>query len=259
MVPSQFCASASCAPLNMMRTRLNRIVWKSEHVIVSALQSGKLMRRLALLLSMSLGLSLTAFGGRAVTSHSESANQFVKTAAKALASAKSVRLSGTIRVSGGSETLDLVLFSNGDFEGSLTLQGYPVHLIVLDATDYYKAPAAWWRKALGLSTTTAKEIAPYWVKAPKSAFAAIGNSFKIAALASSLRATSGLTIVGHEKIEGQSAVGVKSSQGGVLWIATSGAQYPISEVKAGSGGGSLTFSGWDSFALPTAPKGALSP
>jgi len=37
------------------------------------------------------------------------------------------------------------------------------------------------------------------------------------------------------------------------WVATTGTPYPIEVVKLGSGGASLTFSGWGSFSLPTPP------
>jgi hypothetical protein len=217
-----------------------------------------MIRRLLLVSFVPLGLLLVAPSVFAVMGHSESANQFVKAAAKALASAKSVRISGTISVSGESESMDFVLFANKDLEGTLTLAGYPVHVIVVNGTDYYRGSAAWWHEVGGLPSADAKKIAGVWIKTPKSSSANIGNSFQIAPLASSLKATSGLAIVGHKKLDGRAAVGVKLSNGGVLWIASSGTQYPISEVKQGKSAASLSFSGWNSFALPKAPKGAIA-
>ncbi len=196
--------------------------------------------------------------GFAVSGHRESANQLVKAATKALASAKSVRLSGSINISGAPESLDLVMYANKDLDGSFTLQGYTVQVIVVGGTDYYRASAAWWQKAGGLPSKAAKSIGGHWMKTPASSSAGIGNSLEIAPLASGLGSTRGLSIVGHKKVGGRAAVGVKLSNGGVLWIAASGKPYPISEVKPSGNVGTLSFRGWNSFPLPKAPKGAKS-
>jgi len=72
-----------------------------------------------------------------VTSRGESAKQLVQAAAKALASARSLRMSGTISTSSGSTAVDFELFSNGDVEGSLTIGGQLVHVTVVNGTDYF--------------------------------------------------------------------------------------------------------------------------
>ncbi|MGB9113011.1 MAG: hypothetical protein WCF24_09830 [Acidimicrobiales bacterium] len=204
-----------------------------------------------------LGLILMAFGSRAVLAHGESAKQLVQAAARAVASAKSIRLSGSVPVSGGTEIIDFVMFSNGDLEGSLTLMGDLVHITIVNGTDYYQAPPTYWQKVGGLPATLAKQIAPDWISTPTSSSAGTGDSFQIAPLASQIDSTTtGLTIVGHKKVDGHAAVGVRSSNGSVLWIATTGTPYPISEVQQGKSG-NLSFSGWNSFRSPTAPKGAI--
>jgi hypothetical protein len=217
------------------------------------------MRRLSITaLVLVLGLTLMAFGGRAVTARGESAKQLVQAAAKALASAKSVRLSGSVSVSGGTESIDLVMFSNRDLKGSLTLAGDLVHITVVNGTDYYQAPPAYWQKVGRLPSTLAKQIAPDWISTPTSSTAGTGDSFQIALFASQIDSTTtGLTIVGHKKVDGHAAVGVRSSNGSVLWISTKGTPYPISEVQQGKSGGNLSFSGWNTFKSPTAPKGAI--
>ncbi len=215
------------------------------------------MHRRGIVLLVPLTLLLTAAGGRVVTRHSESAEQYVKAAAKALGSARSVRISGSISTS-GVEHVDLVLFANGDLAGNVTVDGEVMQVRVVNGTDYFQAPAAYWEKVSKLPTATAKKLARYWVSTPNSGSSGFGTSLDIKPLAAQLGAAPGLSIVGHETVDGRAAVGVKSSRGGVLWIATSGTPYPIEEVEPGSGGGSLTFSGWNSFGLPTPPKQAVA-
>ncbi|MGA9078563.1 MAG: hypothetical protein WB383_09560 [Acidimicrobiales bacterium] len=203
-------------------------------------------------------LSASATSAGAVTSRGESAKQLVQAAAKALASARSLRMSGTIAKSGGSTAVDLELFSNGDVDGSLTIGGLLIHVTVVDGTDYFQASAAYWQKDGSLSATLAKSIAPDWISFPNSGSNGFGTSFEILPLASSLKATTGLSIVGHKKVDGHAAVGVKCSGGSVLWIAASGTPYPIVDSKQGTGGGTLTFGGWNSFKLPKAPSKAIA-
>jgi hypothetical protein len=193
-----------------------------------------------------------------VTSRGESAKQLVQAAAKALASARSLRMSGTISTSSGSTAVDFELFSNGDVEGSLTIGGQLVHVTVVNGTDYFQASAVYWQKEGSFPATLAKSIAPDWISFPNSGSNGFGTSFEIAPLATSLKETAGLSIVGHKKVDGHAAVGVKCSDGSVFWIAASGTPYPIVDSKLGSGGGSLTFSGWNSFTLPKAPKKAIA-
>ena len=143
----------------------------------------RMRRLLTTVLFPLLLLTLMGFGGRAVIPRGESAKQLVQAAAKALASAKSVRLFGSLPVSGGTEKIDFVMFSNRDLEGSLTLAGDLVDITVVNGTDYYRAPAAYWQKVGGLTATLAKQIAPDWISTPNSSSSGIGNSFQIASLA----------------------------------------------------------------------------
>jgi|GEM_PF-2957132 hypothetical protein len=114
------------------------------------------------------------------------------------------------------------------------------------------------RKIGSLPATLAKSIAPEWISFPNSGSNGFGTSFEIGSLAASLKATTGWSIVGHKKVDGHAAVGVKGSDGEVLWIAASGTPYPILDSKKGSGGGTVTFGGWNSFKLPKAPKKAIA-
>ena len=167
-------------------------------------------------------------------------------------------MSGTISTSSGSTAVDFELFSNGDVEGSLTIGGQLVHVTVVNGTDYFQASAVYWQKEGSFPATLAKSIAPDWISFPNSGSNGFGTSFEIAPLATSLKETAGLSIVGHKKVDGHAAVGVKGSDGEVLWIAASGTPYPILDSKKGSGGGTVTFGGWNSFKLPKAPKKAIA-
>lgn len=213
------------------------------------------MRRFLLLMLLPLPLAFSTSAG-ALTGQGESAKQYVLSAAKALGSARSFRLSGTIKESSGPESVDLVLFSNDDLNGSLTLGGDLVKVTRVDGTDYYQAPPAFWETVGKLPPTLAKSIGPDWISLSNASSSGLGSDFEIAPLASEIRSNSGLKIVGHQQVNGHAAVGVKTSSGSVLWIAVSRTPYPISEVEPGTstGSGTLSFSGWNSFKLPTPPK-----
>jgi hypothetical protein len=223
------------------------------------------MRRLSIVVLMPLALVLMASGGRLV-GHGQSAAQLAQAAAKAFGSAKSVRLSGSLATSTGSSNtpvgstkFDLVLYSNDDLEGSLTLKNLLIKIVLLNGIDYYQAPAAYWQEVGGLPATLAKRISPLWISTPNTSSAGFGDSFEIGSFSSQLNSTTtGAKFVGHEKVDGHAAIGVKLSNGAVLWVASSGTPYPLEEVKSGNGAGTITFSGWNSFKLPTAPRGAVS-
>lgn len=213
------------------------------------------MRRISVVLLLPLVLGFATSVG-AVTGRGESANQYVLAAGKALGSARSLRISGSIRESSGSEVVNLVIYSDNDLNGSLTIAGHLVDMTRIGETDYYRAPPAFWESAGKLPATLAKSLAPDWISLPNSSSDGMGTSFDFAGLVSSFESDPGLTLVGHQKVDGHTAVGVKTKNGDVLWVAASGKPYPISDVRPGTGTGSgtLTFSGWNAFKLPTAPK-----
>jgi hypothetical protein len=215
------------------------------------------MRRYLPCLLVPIGFALVAPAGPFFAPHNESAKQLVAAAAKALASANSVRISGTISESSGPEGVDVVIYGNRDLKGSLILDGDLVQITVVNGTDYYKASSAYWQKS-GAPEKIAKQLAPDWLSTPNSSSSGLGDSLQLGYVSSQLASNTDFKIVGREKVDGQSAVGVSSSNGGVLWIAASGKPYPISETKKGNGGGTLSFSGWNTFKLPTAPKGAIA-
>jgi hypothetical protein len=211
------------------------------------------MRRATSVLLVPVAFVLTASGGWVASGYGESAKQYVEAAAKALGAARSLRIAGSTSVSAAGR-LDLVLYSDGDVQGGITLNGDLVQVRIVNRTDYFHASVAYWMKLGKLSTATAEQLASRWVSTPNSSASGFGSNLGIRRFAAEIAAASGLSIIGHRRIDGVATVGIRSSRGGELWIAATGTPYPIEEVKLGSSGASLTFSGWDSFKLPTPPS-----
>jgi hypothetical protein len=223
------------------------------------------MRRPRLLLApfvVASGLLAAACGSSNATSAttaapsngvaSKSPTQIAAATEAAVGSARSVHIAGTISATG---TLDYSAFSNGDVDASLTIKGSPVQLRTVSKTTYTKAPAAFY-VAFGVGASSASKLADRWVIVQAS----VANGLPtLKSLATSLSQHTGpLSAAGTSTISGQPVVGVKSSNGGTLWVATTGTPFPV-RLSAPSGkSGELTFSEWNTATPPTAPAGAKS-
>jgi hypothetical protein len=190
-------------------------------------------------------------------SNEPSAKELVSYAANAIASAKSVRLSGVVVTGKSSESIDLEIFSNNDVSGTLTIGKTLLKVAVFGKTAYFQAPAGYWQSVGHLPATIAKEISPDWISMPNSGPDGFGTSFELGPLASSLRSSVGPSIVGSKKVDGQQATEVKFADGSLFWIANSSPHRPIETLQSSKGGGMLVFSGWNSFRVPPPPKHAV--
>ncbi len=203
------------------------------------------------------GLFLAACGGAPTSSSngiaSKSPDQIASSAASVIRKAKSVHLIGSYSGS----TLDVYLYSNGDVSGSVSKSGLSFDILTIHTSaTYVKASASFWEHGANVPAATASGFNNKWVKLPGSTLSPPGV-FTIASLASALSSHKGkLSKVGTKTIDGQSVVGVHSTVGGTMWIATTGTPYPV-ELTAPSGTGSITLSGWNQSSAPSAPAHAI--
>jgi hypothetical protein len=184
--------------------------------------------------------------------------QVSKDAAAALKSAGSAHFQGTQTDGANSATIDLQLIPDGGI-GTITQAGSTVHLVNTGGNSYIKAPAAFYT-AQGATAANAATAADKWVKVPtaSNSFA----EFTLNALADDLaKPSSGSKIedaVTKGKLDDQSVVILKQTDGSQLFIAADGPAYPLKLVSAGTTKSTSTFTDFGKKVTITAPAGAIS-
>lgn len=180
--------------------------------------------------------------------------------AKVLADkASSVHVSGSIHSGGSPITLDLHLLSNKGGRGALSENGLSFELIQIHGTVYIKGSPAFYRHVVG--ATAAQLLQGRWLKAPATS----GDLASLASL-TSLRQLLDATLTRHgalvkgakTTVNGRKVVGVTdTSNGGTLYVATTGPPYPIAVTKSGAGAGTIVFDHWNGPVSVTAPENAI--
>ena len=198
--------------------------------------------------------STTTSSGSTTTTNgvaSGSPTQIVNSALQAMQSAESVRESqSTTRTEGG---FDVLAFSNGDLDGTASEGGYSAMLVKIGGTEYLNAPAGFWTFATSVSQAMANLFANKWVSAPYTQLE-VGSGFTISSLASTFEAIEASVSAGTTgTVNGQAVVSIRTSNGGILWVATTGTAYPIAIQDTT---GMETFSDWNQGTVPTPPAGA---
>jgi len=173
-------------------------------------------------------------------------------------SATSAHVAGSI-VSGGSPiTLDLDVASNGG-RGQLALNGLGFELIQTGGTVYIKGSSAFYRHIGGAAA--AQLLQGKWLKAPATTpeFASISSLTDLHRLVDATLASHGTLVkTATTTVAGKRVVGVTDqSQGGTLYVATTGKPYPVQIAKGGAGGGTLTFDRWNQTVSITPPANAI--
>ena len=180
--------------------------------------------------------------------------------AKVLAdAASSVHVSGSI-VSGNSQiTLNLYLVAGKGGRGQISENGLSFEVIRIHGTAYIKGSPAFYRHLAGAAA--AQLLQGRWLKAPASS----GSLASLASL-TDLRALLDTTLTGHgtlvkgttTTLNGQKVLGVRdTSEGGTLYVATTGPPYPVDVTKGGTGGGRIVFDRWNQPVSITAPASAI--
>jgi hypothetical protein len=176
-----------------------------------------------------------------------------KTAAAAKAQ-KSVHISGKGTNSGQAFAIDMTLRNGGGGTGSISIDTDTLNLVSTGSTLYIKADKAYWTKYA--NATAAAVIGDRWVKVPASdaSYQDLGSLADFTASLDSYLKPSGTPTKGGEKtIAGRPAQGLVDSDGGTLWIATTGDPVPLLIESTGTSGGAITFADWNKTVDVTAP------
>jgi hypothetical protein len=193
-------------------------------------------------------------GGSGVSG--ESPAQILSSARQAFTSAHSVKITGHTEQNGMTGTFNITTFSNGDFEGTINAGTGTLKLVRIGNTDYLNSTKQYFA-AEGAPAATAQALAGKWVYGPNSQLG-LGSDFTLTSLSTQITKPPGKVTKGVTgTVNGQAAQSLHSSQG-TLWVATSGPAYVLEELKTGSGGGVIYFTGWNEGTRPKAPAGAES-
>lgn len=223
--------------------------------------------RLRLPLAAAFAFVLVAWALSACGSSSPSGNGVAaKTPAEIVAATKtaadgaqSVHLSGKIVSDGSPITLDLELVAGKGGRGRIAENGLSFDLIQLGKTVYISGSPAFYRHVGG--SAAAQLFQGKWLKASASSpdFASISSLTDLHKLVdTTLVSHGGLAKGDAATVNGQKVVGVKdTSQGGTLYVATTGTPYPIEVSKNGGSAGKIVFDRWNEPVALAAPANAV--
>jgi hypothetical protein len=212
--------------------------------------------------SLLLACAASACGGGSSSSgngvDSKSANAIVTSALSAIDNAKSAHISGRVVSAQSPIKLDLDLVSGKGGKGSMSEGGLGFKIVVLNHEVYINGSPAFWKHFGGAAA--AQVFQGKWLKAPASGqFASLAQLSDLHTLLGTVLSTHGkLTKTGTTKINGQSAVGVRdTTNGGTLYVATTGQPYPLEILKGGTQGGRITLGNFNNSVSLTPPANAI--
>jgi hypothetical protein len=189
---------------------------------------------------------------------SKSPDQIVSSVKSAVAGVNSVHVSGSVTSSGVPITLNLNLVSGKGGQGTMSQNGLSFQIVALGQDVYINASPAFWEHYAG--KTAAQLLNGKWLKAPASGqFSSLASLTNLQVFFNKLLANHGtLAKGGTSTVDGQKVVAVNdTTNGGTLYVATSGKPYPIEIVKTGSQGGQISFDRFNQSFTITAPANAI--
>jgi hypothetical protein len=184
--------------------------------------------------------------------------QILAGAERAVATASSVRLVA-VGVSGGKPLrLDLELVAGRGGEGSVTDGGYTFRIVRLGTHAYFEAGAAFWRKFAG--SLGPQLFQGRWIEASATSgqLASFTPLTSMRTFINGALSSHGTLAIGKTTtIGGRPALRlIDTTQGGSLYLAATGAPYPL-EITANGGAGTIRFESWNQAFPTTPPKNAL--
>lgn len=214
----------------------------------------------SLLAVAALAAALAGCGGSSSNGiASKSPDEILAASKSAVSSATSVHVSGSAASNGSPLSLDLELARGKGAKGMISEHGLSFQLIETNETIYINGSEAFYTHFGG--PAAAQLFKGKWLKAPanSSEFASLSSLTNLQTLLDSLLEHHGsLSVAGTSTVNGQEAVALKdSTQGGTLYIATTGKPYPVEITKSGSEGGAIKFDRWNEPVTITAPSNAI--
>jgi hypothetical protein len=190
---------------------------------------------------------------------SKAPEQILAAASQAIEAANSVHVVGSVVDNGIQVRLDLHLARGRGGQGEVSENGLSFELISTGRVLYIQGSAAFWTHFGGANA--AKLFHGKWLKAPDSGqFGTLGRLATTQGLVGQLLSKHGkLSRGGRTTVDGQPAVGVVDrTQGGTLFVATTGRPYPLEIVKRGSNGGYVKFTDFNRPVKLTPPSKSIS-
>lgn len=220
-------------------------------------------RRLGLIaLSALVALALAACGSSGGGSSngitSKSPDDIVTAASSAVSSVNSVHVSGTVLSGGQHVTLDLNLVNGKGGRGSMAQNGLGFQIVALGPEVYINGSQSFWRTFGGAAA--AQLLSGKWLKAPATGqLSSLATLTNVQKLFNQLLSSHGKLAKGKTTtIHGQQAVAVTdTTNGGTLYVATTGKAYPLEISKTGAQGGQITFDHFNQPVTLTPPANAI--
>jgi hypothetical protein len=178
----------------------------------------------------------------------------------AVADVRSVHIKGTINQSG--QPLNLEVFIGSDAaQGTVGVGGGTMDLRLVDGVTYFRGDAKVFA-AFGANAAQASLAAGRWIKdtgsaGPAASFAAFLDRKQL--FDNVLTPQGTISTGGSATVNGHKALILvdNSSQGGKLYVATTGAALPLRIARAGDNGGQIDFTNYNAGVSVHAPSGAI--
>jgi hypothetical protein len=161
----------------------------------------------------------------------------------ALKTAKSFHINGAIKDEGQETDLDLKI-SGADVIGSMTVSKAKVELLRVGGKQFMKPDAAFWKlTAAAQADKVIAVVGDRWVVVPASN-KDLGGLFTVTDIDQLLEPDGTVTKGAPKPIDGTPAIGLVEggSDGGTLYVATTGEPYPLKLEGPTAADGGLTFS-----------------
>jgi hypothetical protein len=188
-----------------------------------------------------------------------------KTPGEILASAKvladdasSAHVFGSITSAGSPIALNLYLHAKRG-RGEISENGLPFELIRVADDVYIKGSNAFYRHIAG--PTAAQLLQGRWLKASATSgsLASVGSLTDLRQLVDATLTGHGALVKGPTTtVAGRRVIALTDpSEGGTLYVATTGPPYPVEVTKGGAAAGQILFDDWNDPVLVTPPADAI--
>ena len=214
-------------------------------------------------LSVLIALILAACGSSGGGSSSngiasKSADEIVSAASSAVSSVNSVHVAGAVLSSGQHVTLDLNLVNGKGGKGSMAQNGLGFQIVAVGPEVYINGSQSFWKTFGG--SAAAQLLSGKWLKAPATGqLSSLATLTDVQKLFNQLLSSHGKLAKGKTTtIHGQQAIAVTdTTNGGTLYVATTGKAYPLEISKGGASGGQITFDRFNQPVSLTPPAHAI--
>lgn len=178
----------------------------------------------------------------------------------AVADVRSVHVKGTINQSGQPLTLEVFVGSDAA-HGTIDVGGGTMDLRLVDGVTYFRGDAKVFA-SFGANAAQASLAAGRWIKdtsatGPAASFSTFLDRKKL--FDNLLTPQGTISTGGAATVNGHKALILvdNSSEGGKLYVATTGAALPLRIARTGNNGGQIDFTDYNADVSVSAPSGAI--